>query len=444
MGVNAILQAVINTASITNHNEQDLQNLSKSIADRLKNLAQEFHKPSSDSLWQEIKSLPELSKDLCDKHIINAFQKASEEINSASKNPTVRGLACALLNAACTICKGFYNFFAELAEKSPKLYAISVTAVKLAFVVAICVIAPYLSPLAAAIVININNYVEQNATNHKKDEKSTNKNQSIVEEKNLQKTSQEVQNTYNDLLKDNQELKDVPYLVEKIIQIAQKYHIPAEKIATLRLDKTQLARIAASEQKEFHFISALAEAKALIPGNNQAGIYYANLVKADLITKLDKCLEKHTLEQRQELFALFEKITTPAFHAMENISYDKNLFHSAAQMAKISEEHFKPSLEEFIQACESSLLRQKITIACLQVRDERLTQPLKPIINNIKSAKTQLEQLGMTPADYDILKLYSQHKTSASMNKAHQEQSKENKLHPRINNNLSNSTSRYK
>ena len=151
---NQLLEAFAQVAQLHLRDPRNIEPIATEIADSLQRFLRESIKSDPQGLWQEIKTLPSSSKELFKKHIHSSFNQAYTDISQSCKTHSAKEILTTLCNSAYVILQGFDNFFTEISQKFPTLTKGVTLALKLALIVTVCVTAPYLSPLAAGILLN--------------------------------------------------------------------------------------------------------------------------------------------------------------------------------------------------------------------------------------------------------------------------------------------------
>lgn len=295
------------------NSQAKLQDAASAVARSSANSLRQFiYKAASDDskgLWWEIHNLPDVASQLFDQYIVASFKTAYQQIDKED-------LLKSLCLAACTIFQGCKNFLEQMQEHLPQLSKITILVLKLALSVAICSLAPYLTPLAASVVLNSDVLFAQ-ATK-----------------------------LFSAIVAKEQALAEVPSVAGNIMKLAQCCDIDVVFIAQLGLSSKDLQLLVKNQVRQEYLLSFL-ELNALAP-------LAFSLNDQGLSKQLENCLD-------DSLMPAFTKWVAPVLEnraALLQKEAELSLFDKIAINSDALNNKIAPAVKRFLQEVPSQMRDQ--------------------------------------------------------------------------------------
>jgi hypothetical protein len=380
--------------------QKDLEKIATDASSSLKDFVKEVLSDDPMGLWQEIKSLPENSKALFNKHIVTAFSESAEEIDKAIKTKNVTTITKSLFNASSKIFGGFKNFFAELSEKHAKLSKIATQAIKIAFIIGVFALAPYLGPVATQVLMNLDLIVGEAKFVHEK---------ISTELSSVGKAFGEVT--------DIKDLSDISEIIQKLNDLIEQFKVPLETLLSLNFDIHQLKeleKVSTEPHKLAKPLNEMKEVKEQIPFTIKAIEYFVGKETQGLFTKIIEFLADAPKSTKDSVKQIFDKNIQTALDKIREVVVPQiNIFEQVANFSKAAEVLDKTLKGVGVEISKSNnASNAKIVETLNSFVEQRLTKPIARFQEAISSIKGISEALGLTKAASHDIKTASSKETA--------------------------------
>ncbi len=364
------------------YNQQELTDIAIGTAKSLRDFAEGIERDEPVGLWQEIKTLPEVTKSLFKAHVIDSFSKSATIIEEAVKTRDILQISQGFIEATLNIFVGFENFFSQLKEKIPIIMQLT----KIAFLFAILTTAPHLIPVASIVADN------------------------ILTPRNHDQGLNNINKSFNNLILNHIDLADIPEKVQKFYAIMQTYKVPIESLLSLNFDLEQLSHLRNAQEtpdQKHKLLTGMSEIKKCIPCTESAVKHFVSESKAEISNRLI-ILFQNSSESIQNMFkSIFETTIGKKFDEIVSIlAPKKNIFDQVANFVKVTES-LQDSLKKFSSEIERAIddkLRKQISKTLDDFIEQKFIKPISKVQKIISSAQTLSKQLGLSKASEMIIR----------------------------------------
>jgi hypothetical protein len=364
------------------YNQQELTDIAIGTAKSLRDFAEGIERDEPVGLWQEIKTLPEVTKSLFKAHVIDSFSKSATIIEEAVKTRDILQISQGFIEATLNIFVGFENFFSQLKEKIPIIMQLT----KIAFLFAILTTSPHLIPVASIVADN------------------------ILTPRNHDQGLNNINKSFNNLILNHIDLADIPEKVQKFYAIMQTYKVPIESLLSLNFDLEQLSHLRNAQEtpdQKHKLLTGMSEIKKCIPCTESAVKHFVSESKAEISNRLI-ILFQNSSESIQNMFkSIFETTIGKKFDEIVSIlAPKKNIFDQVANFVKVTES-LQDSLKKFSSEIERAIddkLRKQISKTLDDFIEQKFIKPISKVQKIISSAQTLSKQLGLSKASEMIIR----------------------------------------
>ncbi len=376
-----ILQFMNNKLPVNVNNSHDLERLCQNNITALTDFVQEVVSDNPSGLWQEIKSLPSVSKELFYKHIITSFDQSANLLQEALDTKDASKMVKGLFAAASCVFTGFKNFFVELEEKEPILAELTKKVVKTALIFAVLHFAPYLAP----VVMNLDHIVDG-----VKDLFGV-----------VQQDAQNINDAFAKMTKDPS-LANTFDLAETIFGLATKYQAPIETVLSLNLSQDQLLALEATKESVAQVRSCLqsiSDVKREVPVTDFTASAFVEKAKSNLLAGI-KSLILNPADQTK-IEEIFVKHLGKIFDSMQDsINSKQNIFENIAAFSKITKK-LRQGSGQFLndvtsQAFLDPVLRKNVKNHIETFIDNKFLAPIEKLQTLTKISPDLKKSIGLS------------------------------------------------